>query len=171
MPLTWSALTGVNAGWTTSFSPSSSLLDSLSTRTGTLTCLRLFPFACFSGALWRPVCILGWRSGTVVARLVADEDNDDEDEDDEDEEDDEEDEDEEAEEEAAEEVAEEVVASAAPSSRSNNFRLMGGAGVFGLAGSTALGAGTRFERRRPTSPPAVSTGTDAVAASNFGTSP
>ena len=109
MPLISSELTGVNAGWTTSFSPSSSLLDSLSTRTGTLTCLRLFPFACFSGALWRPVCILGWRSGTVVARLVADEDNDDEDED-EDDEDDEEEEDEEAEEEAEEEVARPVVA-------------------------------------------------------------
>lgn len=171
MSLTWSELTGVNAVWRTSTSSSSLLSDPLSTGADTMTFLRLVPFPCFSEALWRPVCILGWRSGTVVARLVADEDNDDEDEDDEDEEDDEEDEDAEAEEEAAEEVVEEVVASAAPSSRTNNFRLMGGAGVFGLAGSTVLGTGTRFERRRPTSPPAVSTGTDAVAASNSGTAP
>ena len=169
MSLTWSELTGVNAVWRTSTSSSSLLSDPLSTGAGTLTFLRLL--ALVSEALWRPVCLLGWRSGTVVARLVADEDNDDEDEDDEDEEDDEEDEDAEAEEEAAEEVVEEVVASAAPSSRTNNFRLMGGAGVFGLAGSTVLGTGTRFERRRPTSPPAVSTGTDAVAASNSGTAP
>ena len=108
MSLTWSELTGVNAVWTTSTS-SPSLSDSVSTRAGIMTFLRLFPFAFFSEAPWRPVCILGWRSGTVVARLVADEDNDDEDED-EDDEDDEEEEDEEAEEEAEEEVARPVVA-------------------------------------------------------------
>ena len=107
MSLTWSELTGVNAVWRTSTSSSSLLSDPLSTGAGTLTFLRLL--ALVSEALWRPVCLLGWRSGTVVARLVADEDNDDEDED-EDDEDDEEEEDEEAEEEAEEEVARPVVA-------------------------------------------------------------